>query len=305
MNKPIKVLMVDDEIKFRAVTEELLNRRGFETIHADNGRQAVEKLGEEPDVVVMDIHMPGMDGHQALKEIKKQQPDLPVIMLTGHAEMPSAREALAEGAFDYLSKPCNLDILSARIVDAHQHRKNIGTADEDEKEKRIMDIMIPVEEYTVLNGEQPVKDAVEVLKKAFTSNISTECIIETGHRSVLVTDDDGNINGIMTIVDLIGSVMPPYLCSSSPSAQDSIQYSSIFWKGMFSKKAKELSEMKINEVMSAAPRMIDATTNLMAAAYTMLKNEVRRLLAVADGKVVGVIREQDLFFEIEKCLRSV
>ena len=49
--------------------------------------------------------------------------------------------------------------------------------------------------------------------------------------------------------------------------------------------------------------MIDGTTNLMAAAYMMLKNEVRRLLAVVDGKVAGVVREQDLFFEIEKCLR--
>ncbi|MBW2615238.1 MAG: response regulator [Deltaproteobacteria bacterium] len=82
-----------------------------------SGEEANEKLEEKPDVVILDIKMPGMDGHEALSEIKNRSPNVPVIMLTGHGAMPSAREALIEGAFDYLAKPCDIDILAAKITD--------------------------------------------------------------------------------------------------------------------------------------------------------------------------------------------
>jgi len=67
-------------------------RRRWERCLADSGEAAIEKLVEKPDVVVLDDKMPGMDGHQTLREIKKRLPDLPVIMLTGHGARPSARE---------------------------------------------------------------------------------------------------------------------------------------------------------------------------------------------------------------------
>jgi len=118
MSKTLRVLMVDDEEQFRETTRKLLKRRGLEVLLATGGKEAIEKLKENPDVVVLDIKMPGMDGHQALKVIKKQNPDLPVIMLTGHGAMPSAREALVEGAFDYLSKPCDMDLLASKISEA-------------------------------------------------------------------------------------------------------------------------------------------------------------------------------------------
>jgi len=63
MNPKIKVLMVDDEAQFRATTERILKRRGFQTIMAASGEEAIEKLDQNPDVVVLDIKMPGMDGH--------------------------------------------------------------------------------------------------------------------------------------------------------------------------------------------------------------------------------------------------
>ena len=164
MNNAIKVLMVDDEEQFRATTKKLLNRRGFETLLAGSGEEAIDKLEENPDVVILDIKMPGMDGHQALKEIKERSPDLPVIMLTGHGAMPSAREALVEGAFDYLSKPCDMDILASKIKEASRH----GKREEPHEEKSVMEVMIPVEEYTTLKGEQTVKEAIFSLKESFT-----------------------------------------------------------------------------------------------------------------------------------------
>lgn len=298
MDRKVKVLMVDDEEQFRETTKKILNRRGFETILAESGEEAIERLKENPDVVILDIKMPGMDGHQALKEIKRLSPDIPVIMLTGHGAVPSAREALVEGAFDYLAKPCDMDLLAARITDAYQHGKRLAIPEE----KAIMEVMIPIEDYTTLDGEQTVKEAMKRLKESFSSKISTSRIMETGHRSVLVIDCKGKAQGILAIADLLEGIMPAYLTAPKPSMADSMQYSPMFWKGLFTKQVKDLSKKKIKEIMSPAPLTVDVESSLVEAAYLMVNNKVRRLVVLRKGEVVGVIREQDLFFEMERTL---
>ncbi|MCD6295836.1 MAG: response regulator [Deltaproteobacteria bacterium] len=298
MSDTIKVLMVDDEEQFRATTKKLLNRRGFETILAGSGEEAIEKLEENPNVVILDIKMPGMDGHEALREIKSRIPDVPVIMLTGHGDMPSAREALIEGAFDYLSKPCDIDILAAKINDACQIKKVEGVSEE----KAVMDVMIPVEDYTTLKGNQTIGEAILRLKESFASKVSTSRIMETGHRSILVLDDKGQVDGVLSIRDLLQGIMPAYLGASKPSTADSIQYSPMFWDGMFTGAAKALAKKKIEDLMSPAPLTIDGGSNLMEAANMMVTNKVRRLVVTRSGQVAGVVREQDLFFEIERIL---
>jgi len=300
MSKKIKVLMVDDEEQFRSTTKKILNRRGFETVLAGSGEEAIDKLAENPDVVILDIKMPGMDGHQALKEIKKHSPDLPVIMLTGHGAMPSAREALVEGAFDYLSKPCDIDLLAGKITDAFNHTTTDFVPG---KEKTIADVMVPIDDYTILRGENTVQDAVEKLKESFSAKVSTSRIMETGHRSLLVIDERGNIEGILTIIDLLAAIMPAYLSAPKPSMADSMSYSPMFWTGMFTRAVKEMAPAKIKVIMSPAPLTIDGDANLMEAAHMMIHHGARRLAVEKGGEVVGVIREQDLFFEIEKILR--
>lgn len=296
----IRVLMVDDEEQFRATTKKILTRRGFETLLAGSGEAAIDKLNEAPDVVILDIKMPGMDGHQALKEIKKRAPELPVIMLTGHGALPSAREALVEGAFDYLAKPCDMDLLAAKITEAYRH----GKKERPPEEKTVMDVMISIEEYTTLKRDQIIKEAILKLRESFTSKISTSRIMETGHRSVMVLDDRGKIEGIVAITDLLQAIMPVYLSAPKPSMADSIQYSPMFWKGMFTREVRGLSNKKIGEIMSSAPLTIDGESNLMEAAGMMIENRARRLAVIRSGEVVGVIREQDLFFEMEKILRE-
>jgi CheY-like chemotaxis protein len=301
MDKKIKVLMVDDETQFRATTEKILRRRGFETILAESGEEAIEKLSDNPDVVILDIKMPGMDGHEALKEIKKRSPALPVIMLTGHGAMPSAEEALVEGAYDYLSKPCDIDLLSGKIADAYAH-VNINALPKEEK--LVADAMIPIPEYTTLNRGNTVKEAIEKLRESFTAKISTSRIMETGHRSLLVMDEAGQVAGIVAITDLLEAVMPGYLSAPKPSLADSMQYSPMFWTGLFTRQVELLSHKKIHEIMSPPPMAIDADANLMEAAYSMVADKERRLVVEKEGTAIGIIREQDLFFEIEKILRS-
>jgi len=300
MSEKIKVLMVDDEEQFRSTTKKILNKKGFETILAGSGEEAIEKLKENPDVVILDIKMPGMDGHQALNEMKKLSPELPVIMLTGHGALPSAREALVEGAFDYLTKPCDIDLLSSKIKDAYLH----GKEPNDIEEKRVMGVMIPINEYTTLNWHQTIEDAIDQLRESFASKISTSRIMETGHRSVLVVDDEKNVTGIMTIRDLLKLIMPPYLSAPKPSMADSVQYSPMFWDGMFSKTITQKATTKLKDVMSPDPFTIDGAASLMEAAYMMVDKKVRRLVVMIAGEVAGVIREQELFFEIEKILKK-
>lgn len=292
--------MVDDEDQFRATTKKILHKKGYDAILAASGEEALEKLQENPDVVVLDIKMPGMDGHQTLKEIKKRSPKLPVIMLTGHGALPSAREAQAEGAFDYLSKPCDINILANRIDEACRHAR--GT--EIIEEKRIIGIMVPLMEYTTLSGEETLKDAIFKLKETFTSQMSTSRIMETGHRSILVMDENQNVSGILALVDLLGVLLPSYLSAPKPSMADSMQYSPMFWKGMFTRAVKDKSRVKIKEIMSPVALTIDGHANLMEAVYMMLENNVRRLVVVQSDRVIGVVREQDLFFEIERILKN-
>jgi DNA-binding response OmpR family regulator len=300
MSQKIKVLMVDDEAQFRATTERILTRRGFKTIMAASGEEAIKKLDKNPDVVVLDIKMPGMDGHETLHEIKKRLPNLPVIILTGHGALPSAMEARDKGAFDYLTKPCDIDTLSAKISEAYRQELH----EEVRAEKTVREVMIPIEDYTTLNQESTIKEAIDKLRESFSAKVSTSRLMETGHRSILVFDEHGKIIGILSIIDLLQAIMPGYLSAPKPSMADSIQYSPMFWSGMFQREVVRLASKKIKEVMSPAPYTIDAEANLMEAAYTMIYQNKRRLAVMDSGEVVGVIREQDLFFEIEKILRT-
>ena len=300
MSQKIKVLMVDDEAQFRTTTERILTRRGFQTIMAASGEEAIEKLDKNPHVVVLDIKMPGMDGHETLHEIKKRRPELPVIILTGHGALPSAREAREKGAFDYLTKPCDIDTLAAKINEAYQHEHH----EEVPTEKTVRDVMIPIGDYTTLNQESTIKEAIDKLRESFFAKVSTSRIMETGHRSLLVFDDRGKIIGILAIIDLLRTIMPGYLSAPKPSTADSIQYSPMFWTGMFTREVTGLAGKKIKDVMSPAPRTIEGSANLMEAAYTMIYQNKRRLAVMDSGEVIGIIREQDLIFEIERILRE-
>jgi len=300
MEKKIKILMVDDEEQFRATTRKILNRRGFDTQVAATGQEALAKLREKPDAVILDVKMPGMDGHEVLRAIRETEPDLPVIMLTGHGALPSAREALAHGAYDYLAKPCDIDLLANKILEAVRHERKPG----ERRENRVLDVMIPLEDYTTLTAHQTVREAIEKLKDSFRAKVATSRLMETGHRSVLVLDDRGKVQGILAIADLLEALMPAYLSAPRPSTADSIQYSPMFWTGMFSREVRLLGARKIQEIMSPDPPTVEATANLMEAAYIMHTRRERRLVVMQSGEVVGVIREQDLFFEMERTLAA-
>ncbi|MFH0903414.1 MAG: response regulator, partial [Pseudomonadota bacterium] len=113
-------LLVDDEPDFVSALAERLRRRGFQAVVAADGEEALAIVAEsEPlDAVVLDIRLPCLDGIAVLKRIKAELPDTEVILLTGHASAGSGIDGMRLGAFDYLTKPVELDDLVERLTAA-------------------------------------------------------------------------------------------------------------------------------------------------------------------------------------------
>ena len=116
-----RVLLVDDEKDFLDVLIRRLSKRDLKVDGVSSGEEALQYLQGRPiDVAVLDVKMPGMDGLTLLREIKKLNPLIEVIMLTGHASLEVALEGMRSGAFDYLMKPAEIDELLYKIQDAHR-----------------------------------------------------------------------------------------------------------------------------------------------------------------------------------------
>ena len=108
------LLLVDDEQDFLEAIERALSNRGFEVATAACGVDAIECLRRsQPDVAVLDVKMPDIDGVQLFKRLHLVYPDLPVILLTGHGTVQQAFETSRDGVFEYLTKPCDVDELAA------------------------------------------------------------------------------------------------------------------------------------------------------------------------------------------------
>jgi two-component system, NtrC family, nitrogen regulation response regulator NtrX len=118
------ILIVDDEISILKTLSGILSDEGFETITANNGYEALKILdAESPDLVLLDIWMPGIDGIDTLKEIKKIQPATPVVMITGHGTIETAVNATKIGAFDFIEKPISIDKVIVAINNALNFRR--------------------------------------------------------------------------------------------------------------------------------------------------------------------------------------
>jgi DNA-binding NtrC family response regulator len=117
------VLLVDDEEEFLETLVKRMKKRNVNATGVKSGEEALELLDQHPvDVVVLDVRMPGMDGIEALKEIKRRHPLIEVIMLTGHASVEVAVQGMELGAFDYLMKPIDIDELLYKLEDAYKNK---------------------------------------------------------------------------------------------------------------------------------------------------------------------------------------
>ncbi|TYO98309.1 two-component system nitrogen regulation response regulator NtrX [Geothermobacter ehrlichii] len=165
------ILVVDDEASIRESLEGILQDEGYNPIFAETGEEALAMLGRElPDLVMLDIWMPGMDGLATLRRIKEIHPGLTVIMMSGHGTIETAVKATKMGAFDFIEKPLSLEkvLLSIqnglKVVDLAEENRNlrrqlgkdyeiIGTSQPIVQLKQQIAVAAPTSGWVLITGE--------------------------------------------------------------------------------------------------------------------------------------------------------
>ncbi len=126
--REVRVLIVDDEGDFAETLAERLRLRGFDAVAVGGADEAMARIhaGLDPEVVLLDLKMPGVDGLATLSLLKEEDPAVEVILLTGHGSTTAAIEGMQRGLFDYLVKPVDIGALVERIRDAAAKRARSG-----------------------------------------------------------------------------------------------------------------------------------------------------------------------------------
>jgi two-component system KDP operon response regulator KdpE len=122
---PLKVLVVDDEPAIRKLLRMGLGTQGYHIIDAPNAKAALDLMGDEPDLVILDLCLPDMQGLELLRQIRQLRADVPIVVLSSRGDEVAKVEALDLGADDYVTKPFGMDELLARIRAALRHQLQV------------------------------------------------------------------------------------------------------------------------------------------------------------------------------------
>ena len=184
MNSSYTILVVDDEESVRKLLIAVLKREGYQVESAVDGLEALEKFNSvKPNLVLMDIRMPNLDGMQAFKEMKKIQPDLAVILMTAFAAVETAVEAIKLGAFDYLIKPFDIDevkLLVNRGIQIQRMSKEITTLHRELTNNYRLD--------KILTNSPKMEELCKVIDKVAQSNASVLITGESGTGKELIAN---------------------------------------------------------------------------------------------------------------------
>ena len=319
MEEPV-VMIVDDESDFVEAAAERLNNRGIDTISAFSGEECLTALqtNKAVDVIVLDVKMPGMDGVETLKEIKKIAPFTEVIMLTGHATVESGIKAIELGAYDYLTKPCKFEELVTKVGRAaRKKRMHKSTSSDWEafmKSSTLKELMVLIDEYATVSEDANVFEAVNALEeaqKAFSPN-------RYRHRAVFVLDNDKRVVGKLNQHDIIQALEPQHKKSKErsqrvlgnlgfgPSFIDSVSnlyaldnpLSNLYQKA-FEHKVKEYMHTPTEE------ECIEESAPLEAAIHRLIIGNYHSLLVMRGNETVGVLRLTDVFEVIRLRLKAL
>lgn len=154
------VLIVDDEKGIRNILSEILENEGLKILQAENGSKALEIFSAQPvDLVFCDIKMPGMDGVEVLREMIKLKPEVPVVMLTGHGTIDTAVECIKAGAYDFITKPLDLNRLLVSLRNALE-KKHL------EQETKVLKRTVAKTKYREIIGEsESIKRIKELIAR--------------------------------------------------------------------------------------------------------------------------------------------
>ena len=122
---PLKVLVIDDEPPIRKLLRTGLGTQGYQTIDAPDAKAALDLMTDKPDLVILDLGLPDMEGLELLRQIRARREDLPVVVLSSRGDEVAKVEALDQGADDYVTKPFGMEELLARIRAALRHQLHV------------------------------------------------------------------------------------------------------------------------------------------------------------------------------------
>lgn len=176
-----KILIVDDELNMRLVLSAMLKKEGFDVSAAANGREALQILqSTNVAVVITDLKMPDIDGMELLTRVSERHPEIPVIMITAHGTIATAVEALKKGAFDYITKPFDLDDLKNIVAKAVRTRVL--------KESELSVAPSEVERIGMIGTSPKTMEVFEAIKRVAPTTTTVMITGETGTGKELVAD---------------------------------------------------------------------------------------------------------------------
>jgi len=160
MGEKIRLLLVDDETQFLETICKRLELRNFEVTPVSSGEEAIEVARKnEFEIALVDLKMPGMGGEQVLETLKKEHKFLEVIVLTGHGSIDSAVRSTKLGAYYYLQKPCELEILLQVLKEAYQKRIQKKYGYKDEEMEKIISRMTTDSSLEILQNLKKLENA--------------------------------------------------------------------------------------------------------------------------------------------------
>jgi len=266
-----RILVVDDEVVFARNLARILSGRGYTVETAPDGETAVATVEKKPNfaVALLDVKMPGMGGIEALRRIKALAPELEVIMLTGHATVASGIEAIREGAFDYLMKPCDVELLvekieAARSVECIRRRPVLWV--------RSVASDLLLTDFSRLSPDAPLTAALAVFNRD-RGKMAAE--------TLFVTDADDRPVGCVTQKSLLGA------------AQEAHPEKKIGWEQLL-EHPQWLPDRPLAEVMRPEVVFVEAETSLQEAARRMIDRRIRTMPVLEEGRMVGIVRLTDV-----------
>lgn len=161
-----EILIIEDEEEMRIALTEVLIRNGYSVHTASNGIEGLELFNKEPfNMVITDVKMPKISGLEVLKEIKKQSPQIPVIMITAYGTIDNAVEAMREGAFDYILKPFSAEILDDTVLRAIRNQTGKNTANP------LIIAPLPADSIKIVTNNLSMKKVIDMaLSVAYSSS---------------------------------------------------------------------------------------------------------------------------------------
>jgi CheY-like chemotaxis protein len=271
-----RVLLVDDEERFTSRMRKLLERHHFQVATAGDGRQALAFLEEQTfDAAVLDIRMPVMDGMTALRRMQENPSPPPIIMLTGHATLETGIEAIRQGAFDYLMKPCGIEDLVAKL--------EVACALGQIRRRPIL---------------WPRSTAGELILDAFRRIRETDPLLEAfsifNHRlprmageTLFIVDANNRLSGHLSKQDIV-----------SRAAQSGGR-PMLTWQEL-SANPQWLPDATVASVMKRGTIAVEPGTPLKQVAAVMMENGIRTLPVTDKNRdMLGVVRLMDVLVYLD------